>query len=144
MTTLNRMYAAIASTPTATTLPPTPASAPPPSLFSMFSLMCPLEQVRGSGGHVSIEPRERHAAQHPARPVDGEAECPQPPQEPPRQSARVDAQVARLLRNRHAVESCQHPRHELPGRARHRRPDVAVGADPTQGRRLAGGGIDRR
>src|SRR5438309_10473281 len=81
ITTLNSTYAAISSTPTAKALPPRPASAPPLSLFWMFSLIHPLEQMRGSRGHISVEPRQRHRAQHPARPVDREAERAQPPQQ---------------------------------------------------------------
>ena len=40
-----------------------------------------------------------------------------------------------LLRLGHAVERGQHHRHEVPGRRAHRRPDLAVRADPAQRRR---------
>src|SRR3954467_7038397 len=142
MTILNSTYAATASTPTATTLPPRPWSAPP-LRFSMFSLMCQLEQVRGSRGHVSVKPRKRDGAHHPARPVDREAERAQTPQEPPRERRREHAQVLGLLGHRDAVESGQDDRHQLAGGARDRGPDVAVRADPAERRGLARGLVDR-
>src|SRR3954463_1421124 len=112
--TLISTHAAISSTPTARAFPPRFESAEPPRV-SMFSLMTPFwqrvspaagfsEQMRRAGRHVPVEPPQRHRAEHPARPVDREAERPQAPQQPPRERAREDAEHVRLLGHRDTVE----------------------------------------